>query len=105
MNPRGRLATYSSAYPFLGALLQNGFRIYESIPFGRRRGGILASPEESNDLTPLREKDRMIALHSTAGVPYRDPEHTWDRAQILEDHAQRVAGLRAAGMPKWYKGS
>lgn len=102
LNPFGILATYSSAYPFLGALLRTGFCVSESVPFGRKRGGTVASFQTLEHLTPLREKDRRIALESTAGVPYRDPSLDWTRRQILAEHAARIAELRAAGVPKWF---
>ncbi len=104
LNPGGCLATYSSAYPFLGALHLNGFHIFESAPFGRKRGGTVASPSLLEHLPPLREKEFLIATKSTAGTPYHDPAHTWTRREILEDHARRVAERRASGIPKWYKG-
>ena len=104
LNPGGCLATYSSAYPFLGALHLNGFHIFESAPFGRKRGGTVASPSLLEHLPPLREKEFLIATKSTAGTPYHDPAHTWTRREILEDHARRVAECRASGIPKWYKG-
>ena len=103
LKPDGVLATYSSAYPFLGALLKNGFSVAESTPFGRKRGGIVASLRRLEHLPALREKDRRIALESTAGTPYRDPSLDWSREQILSDHAARVMALRASGVPKWFR--
>ena len=102
LNPFGILAAYSSAYPFLGALLRTGFFVSESVPFGRKRGGTVASLHALDHLSPLREKDRCIALESTAGTPYRDPSLDWSRGQILTEHARQIAELRAAGVPKWF---
>ena len=103
LKPDGVLATYSSAYPFLGALLKNGFSVAESVPFGRKRGGIVASLRRLEHLPSLREKDLRIALESTAGTPYCDPSLDWSREQILSEHASRVAALRASGVPKWFR--
>lgn len=103
LKPDGFLATYSSAFPFLGALVEAGFNIYESKPFGRRRGGTVAALDANPWLPPLSNKDFMIVKHSTAGTPYRDPSLRWSREQIIEHHAEQVAELRRSGMPKWYR--
>ena len=101
----GRLATYSSAYPVVGALLQCGFSLYSSEPFGRKKGGLIASldPEDSTRGTPLEEKDLRIATKSTAGTPYRDPALNAKRKEILARHKEEISRLRAQGIPKWYR--
>ena len=63
LNPRGCLATYSSAYPFLGALHLNGFHIFESAPFGRKRGGTVASLSLLEHLPPLRGIGKPDSSH------------------------------------------
>lgn len=103
MKPDGVLATYSSAYPVCGALLQNGFHVYMSEPFGRKRGGLLASPVPQDGLPPLPEKDFLIATRSTAGTPYADPDLSDSRETILRNHAARISELRKLGMPKWFR--
>jgi len=105
MKPEGLLASYCGAYPFKGALLELGFHLYESKPFGRRRGGTVAALDAPPLLPPLAEKEVLIATKSTAGVPYRDPLLRWSREEILADRVRHVAELRAGGMPKWYKGN
>ena len=104
LKPDGFLASYCGAYPFKGALLELGFHLYESTPFGRRRGGTVAALDTAPLLPPLPEKDILIATKSTAGTPYRDPLLRWTRDEILQDRVEHVARLRASGTPKWYKG-
>ena len=104
LKPEGFLASYCGAYPFKGALCKLGFHLYESKPFGRRRGGTVAALDSAPILPPMAEKEILIATKSTAGVPYRDPLLRWSREEILADRVRHVAELRAQGMPKWYKG-
>ena len=104
LTPEGFLASYCGAYPFKGALCKLGFHLYESKPFGRRRGGTVAALDSAPILPPMAEKEILIATKSTAGVPYRDPLLRWSREEILADRVRHVAELRAQGMPKWYKG-
>ena len=102
----GRLATYSSAYPVLGSLMQCGFSLYSSEPFGRKKGGLIASlnPEDALRCTPVGEKDLLIASRSTAGTPYRDPSLCAGRKEILAAHKEEISRLRAQGVPKWFRG-
>lgn len=103
LKPDGLLASYCGAYPFKGALLELGFHLYESKPFGRRRGGTVAALDSAPFLPPVPEKDVLIATKSTAGTPYRDPLLRWTRDEILRDRVEHVAKLRSRGVPKWYK--
>lgn len=104
MKPDALLASYCGAYPLKGALIQLGFHLYETRPFGRRRGGTAAALIDHPGLDPMAEKELLIAEKSTVGVPYRDPDLNWSREEILADRVKRVAELRAQGMPKWYRG-
>ena len=97
------LATYSSAYPVCGALLENGFLLYTSKPFGRKRGGLLAAFTAQPGLPELPEKDLLITTKSTAGTPYHDPELNWTREQILQSHAETISVRRQQGVPKWFR--
>ena len=103
MYPHARLASYSSAYPFLGALLEAGFHVHQSEPFGRKRGGTVAALEPLTDLSALAQKDHEITVRSTAGIPYRDPLLAWDRSLIQSFRKCEVALRRAEGMPKWFR--
>ncbi len=99
----GFLATYSSSIPFRGALLKSGFRVFESKPFGRRRGGTVGAIDANPWLPPITMKEYLIAKKSTAGAPYRDPALKWPREKIVSYRAGLVAKLRSKGVPKWYK--
>lgn len=103
LNPGAVMVSYSSAYPFRGALFKLGFAVGESIPFGRRRGGTIAATELPETAQNLPKKERGIILQSTAGVPYRDRALTCEREVIFARHAATVAKLRARGVPKWFK--
>ena len=111
LRPGGAILSYCRAYPFLSALLQNGFSVMETPPFGRRRGGTLAllPPLPSPDLLraagniPLTEKDRNIALCSASGIPYSDPELNSSREEILKRRKETVLEKRREGMPKWFR--
>ena len=103
LKPDGLLATYSTAYPVCGALLQNGFRLYNSAPFGRKRGGLLAALQEQTHLSVLAEKDHLITTRSTAGTPYSDPGLKSTREEILQRHAKTVSERRKQGIPKWFR--
>ena len=103
LKPDGLLATYSTAYPVCGALLQHGFRLYNSAPFGRKRGGLLAALKEQTHLPALAEKDYLITTKSTAGTPYSDPGLNSTREEILTRHATTVSERRKQGIPKWFR--
>lgn len=103
LKPDGSLATYSCAYPVCGALLKNGFRLYVTEPFGRKRGGLLAALTPWDRLDGLAEKDLLITTRSTAGTPYSDPELNGSREEILRRHAETVTERRRSGMPKWFR--
>ena len=87
----------------IDSILVLNFHIYLSEPFGRKRGGTVASLIEIHDLQPLPEKDMLIAEKSTAGIPYRDPGLISNRPEIRKIRQEEVALKRAQGMPKWYK--
>ncbi len=104
LNRDGVMVSYSSAYPYRGALLRTGLAVGESEPFGRKRGGTVAAFDPSLLPLPLPEKDLGIILKSTAGVPYRDPDLRGERDKIFRFREATVARLRSRGVPKWYKG-
>lgn len=96
----GVIVTYSSAYPVRGALLRLGFNVTESTPFGRKRGGTIATKSGTGSLS---EKELAIIKKSTAGVPYRDPGLKLTTTAIIERKNRLVKRLRNLGIPKWYK--
>ncbi len=99
----GIIATYSAAYPVRGALMRCGFAVGESRPFGRKRGGTLASKDFAKIAIPITEKETGIICKSTAGAAYRDPQSDWPREKILEHRRRLMRRLRARGVPKWFK--
>ena len=103
LNPDGRIASYCSAYPVRGALIENGFCVFESEAFGRKRGGTVASLIPLDDLSPLPEKEFLITTRSTAGTPYRDPGLNSSRDEIIQRHSDEIKERRANGIPKWYR--
>lgn len=82
----GLLLTYTSAAPVRSALIQAGFYVGEVPPFGRKKGGTIASisPDIIPHDLPL-EDELMIAL-SDAGIPYRD--------QYLSDSIRHIKERR-----------
>jgi tRNA U34 5-methylaminomethyl-2-thiouridine-forming methyltransferase MnmC len=69
----GVLATYTSAAPVRGAMVESGFYIGEGPVFGRKSGGTIASLSLNNIKKDISEADeRMIAL-ADVGIPFRDP--------------------------------
>ena len=107
--PGGIIASYCHAYPLIGAFLKEGFTLYESNPYGRKKGGLAAVNGELRKdcsyplLTPLPSKEEKIALLSTAGIPYEDPGLSNTRETILMNRKLLVEEKRKEGMPKWYK--
>ena len=103
LNPNGVAVSYSSSPPYRGALLRAGLAVGESEPFGRKRGGTVAAFNPQLLPLPLPEKERGIILHSTAGIPYRDPALAGSREELFRRREALVARLRRHGVPKWYK--
>ncbi len=103
LTPAGQLITYSSAYPVRGALLRCGMTVKETSPFGRKRGGTIASLHDFPSAYPLPDKELDIIMRSTAGTPLRDYQLNWNSEKILAHHARIVAKLRNKGVPKWFK--
>ena len=99
--PEGVIISYCAAQPFRGALLRAGLHIGETPPYGRKKGGTIAS------FTPffaeLDARSVGIILHSTAGTPYRDRTLSGSAESILRNREKLVHRLRRMGVPKWYK--
>lgn len=100
---QGCLLTYSSAFPVRGAMLKNGFFIAATPPFGRKRGGTIATLVPRPEFAPLPEKERRIILNSTAGAPYSDCLLDATPDEILRHHHRLMERLRRRGIPKWIK--
>jgi len=94
----GVIVSFCSAYPYRGALLKAGLKVSESAPFGRKRGGTVATLTGE---TQLPAKELAIIMQSTAGVPYRDRTGQGTAKAIFAAHQALVARLRRGGVPKW----
>jgi len=103
MTSNGVIVTYSAAFPLRGALIRAGFNVGITEPFGRRKGGTIASKNPDNIILPISDKDKNIILKSTAGTSYRDPYLNWTAKKILKFRDQLVKRLKILGIPKWYK--
>ncbi len=101
LSGEGVIVTYSSAAPVRGAMIRSGLHVGSTTPFGRRRGGTIASKRRGNVETPLSDKEKRIVTMSTAGLPYRDMGLCWARSRIRNFHTAGVARLRKAGVRKW----
>lgn len=99
----GLLATYSTAYPLLGAALSLRACLYASAPFGRKRPGLLVAKNPHDGLDPFPAKELDIARRCTVGIPWRDPDGNASRDTIRETRRNETAAARKAGMPKWLK--
>ena len=99
----GIIVTYSSAFPVRGAFLKNKLFVGTTKPFGRKKGGTIASFLQSNIDLPLSKKDTNIILKSTAGVPYRDLILNWTPKEILQHRKKIVKRLQNKGIPSWFK--
>ncbi len=97
LNSDGRIITYSSAYAIRSALKQCGLQIRKTIAVGKKSGGTIAfkNSEEIVDNENIfflsQEENEKLSSHS--GIPYRDPDFKYSRAQIVEN---REAEIRQA---------
>lgn len=80
----GILLTYCAALPVRSALLQLGFHVGETKPFGRQRGGTIASNDAARITNPVSDAERQV-LNSPRGLPYRDPFLVWSSKDILKE--------------------
>ena len=103
LTPKGRIVTYSSAYPVRGAMLRCGLFVGQTDAFGRRRSGTLAAFEKPADFEDLSQKELNLILKSSAGTAYRDPGLRHRAKDILKNKSRLISKLRQLGVPKWYK--
>lgn len=82
LRPKGAMLTYCAAIPVRSGLLEAGFHVGETVPFGRDRGGTLASPDPMRVQHPLPKRDLHL-IQSLRGIPYRDPDGTRSNKEIL----------------------
>ena len=103
LTKNGIIITYSSAFPVRGAFIKNKLYVGTTKPFGRKKGGTIASYNKKNILIPLQEKETNIVLKSTAGTPYRDMHLSWSAKKIIQHREKIVTRLKSKGIPRWYK--
>lgn len=94
LKPGGVLVSYSSAYPYRGALLRAGLAVggVGAVRAEARRNRRRLRP--SLPPLPLPEKERGIILASTAGTPFRDPSLHGTREELFRRREALVARLR-----------
>ncbi len=78
----GALLTYSAAIPVRSGLLQAGFFVGKTEPFGKVQGGTIATLDPRYISRHLSEKERSL-IASRRGTPYRDPSGTRTNREIL----------------------
>jgi radical SAM protein (TIGR01212 family) len=93
LSPTGVLCTYCAAIPVRAGLLEAGFVIGETEPFGRRRGGTMAARDTLEISRPLPERDLHL-IASLRGVPYRDPHGTATNREILRSREAEITACK-----------
>ncbi len=83
----GRLLTYCAASAVRGGLKESGFSIFRTRDVGVKKGGTLAAINEADVLVddlifPLRP-DEVEKLDTISGIPYRDPNFSSTRKEVL----------------------
>lgn len=89
----GALLTYCAAIPVRSGFAEAGFYIGETDPFGRDRGGTIATKEKSLITTPLPERDSHL-MQTNRGIPYRDPSGTRTNKEILRAREFEITALK-----------
>ncbi|MDQ7082077.1 MAG: MnmC family methyltransferase [Aquificota bacterium] len=84
LSPEGVWVSYTSALPVRRALFDLGFRVGESVPVGRRRGGTVASLRCE---VPELPRETLLKIRTSPySVPMRDPDLCWDALRILAEY-------------------
>lgn len=89
LQPSGSIFTSCAAIPVRGGLRQACFFVGETEPFGRPRGGTIASRDPGNITEPLPESD-LLLMETSRGIPYRDPNGTQCNKEILRARQQEI---------------
>jgi radical SAM protein (TIGR01212 family) len=85
----GALFTYCAAIPVRAGLVEAGFKIGETDPFGRERGGTIACTAEELISREIPERDRFL-MNTSRGIPYRDPNGTQSNREILRNREYEI---------------
>jgi len=95
MKPDAVLLTYCAAIPVRAGLLEAGFRVGETDPVGRQRGGTIAAMRPEDIAIPLPDHELRMINETTRGLPYRDPYGVWTNKEILRDRQERILQAKA----------
>jgi len=95
MKPDAVLLTYCAALPVRAALLEAGFHVGETVPFGRQRGGTLAAMRAEEIIIPLPDEEIRSIRETTRGLSYRDPHGVWTNKEILRDRQERILAMKS----------
>jgi uncharacterized protein len=93
IKPSGVLLTYCAAIPVRSALLQAHFFVGDTKPIGRKRGGTIATLDESLITLPLA-RNELELIHSSRGIPYRDPTGMWRNKEILRHREESIVTMK-----------
>lgn len=93
--PDGVLLTYCSAIPVRAGLMEAGFFIGETTPFGRERGGTVAAHTPEGIITPIPQRDSHLIQTTDRGIPYRDPSGTRTNREILNARQMEILAAKA----------
>jgi len=92
IKPQGALLTYCAALPVRGGLMRAGWHVGETFPFGRERGGTIATLDPTLISTFPSDKEMDLIKNTPKGVPWRDPWGVWRHKKILSSR-QKVLNL------------
>ncbi|MFM7364780.1 MAG: tRNA (5-methylaminomethyl-2-thiouridine)(34)-methyltransferase MnmD [Cuspidothrix sp.] len=108
LQPNGLIATYSCAAAVRTALLLAGLVVGSTPPVGRRTPGTIAGyPQHTQTLTisefsPLSQAETEH-LQTRAAIPYRDPNLSDQRDEILRRREQEVKISTLESTSQWRK--
>jgi len=93
LTEEGFWVSYSTALPVRRALFELGFKIYNTLPVGRRSPGTAATlkgiPRDERTY-PLTPKEREKLFKSPKAVPFRDPCLCLPREEIWNNYQKEV---------------
>lgn len=96
LRPDGVFVTYSEAFAVRAGLIAAGFHVGQSAAIHGHRGGTVACMREEDVLEGL-PAETLALLRGPKGTPYRDPELTATRKEIMRrrqremEHRTRVS--------------
>jgi tRNA U34 5-methylaminomethyl-2-thiouridine-forming methyltransferase MnmC len=101
----GRLMTYSSAYAVRGALRDAGLQVRKSTSLGGKASGTLAfkndQPEIVDNTIFYLSPEEEAALATRSAIPYRDPDFTDIKADIVKRRAVEIAASNLPIYKRW----